>query len=116
VLFALHGDFDLRDTVDLRWREAEQVAEPMCKLIVDARPRHPRIDYVFWEELSNGVIAPLFGIHESLWSSTAGLSMEQLRGQFKRMTWVDPQADSAAFFAALSLALDPVPSPNHSGA
>lgn len=117
VLYALHAGLDLRRTVDLRWgRPMPGADHPICRAIIDTRQRHHKLDYLFWETLPTGVVAPLFGIHDSVWDASGGWTFAQIKAQFARMTWLDPQAERSAFFAALNIALDPVASPIPGGA
>jgi hypothetical protein len=101
AVFALETGMIPKDVLLLDWRRAHSLVQrqqlsTVAEFIVRAQPRHMRLDYVFWEFLENQVAAPLFGFEEDL-HTTTGLEFDALLSTYRRMVWVDAEAEFADF-------------------
>jgi hypothetical protein len=95
-----HGTID--STVMLGWKEGLRTQAPaFARDIVQAQPRHLRLDYVFWEYLESGTAAPLFGLEDNVREVTMGRSFPELQALYDRMVWVDSEVEATAFMADL---------------
>lgn len=98
VLFALETHGTLDDTVMLGWKEGLRMqTTQFARDLIRFRPRHLRLDYVFWEYLENGSAAPLFGLEDSVREATMGRSFAELQALYDRMVWIDSKAEAESF-------------------
>jgi hypothetical protein len=103
VLYTLDTAGTLDHTTILGWKEALRM--PVSKFardIIQAQPRHLRLDYVFWEYLEGGSAAPLFGLEDSVREVTMGRSFAELQELYDRMVWIDSRIELEHFVRTLS--------------
>lgn len=88
--------------VSLRWRDLKGMQlDHFSSAIIGACRVNPNLEYVFWENLTDDVTGPLFGLDDSLWESSGGYRLEELRELFKRMKWHDTEAELTSVRAAV---------------
>lgn len=96
LLFALEMDMDPKAVIGLEWRDLRKLQlTPIANELAKGMMRHFSLKYVFWDFLSNGSAAPLFGLAESALEVSQGLGFEVLRGLYKRMVIIDTEANLA---------------------
>lgn len=80
VLYTLDTHGTLDHTTILGWKEALRMpVSEFARDIIQAQPRHLRLDYVFWEYLEGGSAAPLFGLEDSVREVTMGRGFADCR-------------------------------------
>ena len=97
ILFALDAPLPLSRVVTLRWCQTRTAKlPPISRAILMSVPRHLTFDYVFWEYLPDARPTPVFQLEYWL-RQAAGMGMDDLRGRYERMLWVDTEIDAADF-------------------
>jgi len=101
AIFALDMSMSPKDVLLLDWKTARrlqgrQKLTALAETIIRAQPRHMRLDYVFWEFLETRIAAPLFGFEEEL-QTTTGFDFTALLMLYKKMVWVDAEAEVMDF-------------------
>ena len=92
LLFSLEMNMDPKAVIGLEWKSLRELRlTPTAYEIVTGLPRHMNLKYVFWDFLSNGSAAPLFGLAESALEVSQGLGFDVLRDLYKRMVLIDEQ-------------------------
>lgn len=106
ILFSLEMRMHPRDVIALEWgKVSELTLTPIAFELVTTSLRHIKLKYVFWDYLSNGSAAPLFGLAETVMEVSQGLGYEALQRLYDRMILIDSNAELEGFMSALQ-ALD----------
>lgn len=104
ILFALEMDLDPKVVIGLRWKDLTALSlTPVSQEIISNQVRHLNLKYVFWEFLTNGSAAPLFGLSESAAEVSQGLPFQTLRELYQRMVITDSQTTLKAFLKQIEL-------------
>lgn len=99
VLFGLETGMPIQDIVGLTWQTALRLRlRGLPLMLIQACPRHIRLNYVFWEPMPNLAAAPLFGLGETFLEVSQGLGYEAMRRMYHDMILIDREADCYAFF------------------
>lgn len=102
ILFALEMKLSPREVIGLEWGTLGQYGlTPLAFELVSASPRHIKLKYVFWDYLSNGAAAPLFGLAESALEVSQGLNFGVLQSLYDNMVLVDTAADAENFLCQI---------------
>lgn len=104
IMFALEMKMHPRDVIGIEWGTLSQLKmTPLAFELVCSSMRHFKLRYVFWDFLSNGSAAPLFGLAETTLEVSQGLGFETLLNLYDKMVFVDPDAELASFKSALDI-------------
>jgi hypothetical protein len=100
VLFALDAQFAPARVVELTWHEAKSIAQVKSQareiLQVQARNRHLRLPYVFWEWVSDKVAAPLLHLERDA-QKAFSCDWPALQVRFTNMVWISARSDAVSF-------------------
>jgi hypothetical protein len=69
----------------------------ITKQIVRVQPKHERLAYLFWRELEDGLIAPLFGLAEHTQAAFGGMTWLDLQVRYASMLWIDEEVEAESF-------------------
>jgi hypothetical protein len=97
ILFALESGWSLKEVIGMTWgasRSKLHSLPPLAFELVVSTTRHIKLDYVFWEFMSSGAAAPLFGLEETALEVSQGMGFKKLRELYKGMAMVG--SDQAA--------------------
>jgi len=104
IMFALEMKMHPRDVIGIEWGTLSQLKmTPLAFEIVCTSMRHFKLKYVFWDFLSNGAAAPLFGLAESALEVSQGLEFETLLNLYDKMVFIDSEADLESFKLAFNI-------------
>jgi hypothetical protein len=97
-LFSLETGWAISDVIGLtrkalRYRMHELT--PIAFELAQTAPRHIKLDYVFWEFMSTGAAAPLFGLEETALEVSRGIGIDRLRVLYRDAAAID-SAQAAA--------------------
>lgn len=107
ILFGLDMKMDPKDVIGLAWQETKDLRlTPLAREIIISLPRHMHLKYVFWDYLSNGSAAPLFGLAESALEVSQGLGFGVLQDLYERMIITDAETELNHFLSQFNLELD----------
>lgn len=97
ALFGLEMSMHPKEVFLLDWQSPKRLQlTPIAEAIVRTQPRHFRLNYVFWEWMSEGIAAPLFGFEAELADRT-GFDFSTLLGFYRNMRWIDADAEVSSF-------------------
>jgi hypothetical protein len=103
ALFALETGISPDKVMILEPARVRQLTlSPLAQAIAQATPRHLKLNYLFWQFLPGGQAAPLFGFKELLSDAFDGHSFEELLANYRRMVWVDMEAELDDFLLQAS--------------
>lgn len=98
VLFALETGFNTKEVIELTWSSVRFVElSDFARMLVQANPRHIKLEYVFWEITPVGVCAPLFGLENSMLEVAQGMGIGALRRLYKDIIPVDQEMEKENF-------------------
>jgi hypothetical protein len=104
LLFALEMEMDPKTVIGLEWKDLSRFElTPVAKKIVDQAPRHMKLKYVFWDYLTNGSAAPLFGLGETALEVSQGLGFDVLQNLYNNLVIIDTEADLEGFLKHFNL-------------
>jgi hypothetical protein len=107
ILFALEMSMDPKDVIALEWGGLRKLRlTPLAHDIVKSLTRHFKLKYVFWDYLSNGSAAPLFGLSDSALEVSQGLGFVALLEMYKGMIMIDQEAEVNSFVSDLNRELN----------
>lgn len=102
ILFALEMRMNPREVIALDWEKLSRLQlTPLSLAIVNSCIRHIKLKYVFWDYLSNGSAAPLFGLSESVLEVSQELGYESLQSLYDRMVLFDDNAELHDFASTM---------------
>jgi len=99
ILFALETGMDIRDVVELTWKNLPPMFQfsEFAGGIVRGLVRHFKLPYVFWEIVQNGVAAPLFGLGTDAEEVAQGHGFARFRLMYAKMIFVDQVQEEVDF-------------------
>jgi hypothetical protein len=104
LLFALEMRMSPKDVIALEWKDVSKLRlTDLAYGIIIHLPRHFKLRYVFWDYLSNGSAAPLFGLAESALEVSQGMGFHVLQELYNNMIMIDQNAELGSFTRALNL-------------
>jgi len=99
VLFALEQGMRTCEAVidlthaQLRTMQLTELAAEAAR----ATPRQLRLNHVFWEEVSAGAAAPLYGLERQVCAAFGGMTWGDLLLAYRGMVWVDGEIEAEHF-------------------
>lgn len=107
LLFALEMKMSPKDVIALEWKDVSKLKlTDLSYGIIIHLPRHFKLKYVFWDYLSNGSAAPLFGLAESALEVSQGMGIPALQELYSSMIMVDQEAEVDSFVRSFNLELN----------
>lgn len=98
VLFGLEQKMSVQEVTNITHARARlHELTPFSEEILKQQPRHIRLNYVFWAELSDGLITPLIDLEATVQASFGLMSWDDLTRAYAGMIWTDEQIDAEHF-------------------
>ena len=99
ILFALETGLSVEAIIGLTWKNfSPSTVSEFARRLTEAMPRHIKLGYVFWEVIPDtGVVAPMFGLRETMQEITGGLTYPELQHLYQSMIWIDRESDCIDF-------------------
>jgi hypothetical protein len=101
VLMALSTKSALERIISLEWKETAQLRQlpDLASEILKARRRlqHIKLPYVFWEQSSKHVSAPLIGLERQVSAAFDGDSWPVVQMHWDNMIWIDRRSEGKSF-------------------
>ena len=98
VLFGLEQGLDAESVVTMTHKRARQMRlTELARAVVEQSPRHIRLEYLFWQQLQDGLVTPLIGFADQVRVAFAGMEWATLLGLYPKMVWLDLEFEAEHF-------------------
>lgn len=100
IIFGLEQRLSAAEVVELTHADVHsRTLTPFAESVVAHSEIYPRLQCVFWVELSNGLISPLFDLEIETSVAFGGMTWHDLQSAYSTMVWVDHEQEASDFLA-----------------